>query len=216
MAKKATRARKRGAGGSAAGPRDPVDAALELAAVQGWRHSSLGDIAAAAGLSLAELYQRYPSKAALLAGFVQRIDAAVLAAGPADPGESVKDRLFDVIMRRLDALAPYKLGVRSILRDGWRDAASATPAALLPVWRSLEWMLAAAGLETGGLAGVFRRKGLALIYADVLRVWLNDDSTDMAKTMAALDRRLRQADSLMRLCRGRRRAEASDAAEEHT
>ena len=212
MAKKAARRRKSAAAG-AGERRDPIDAALELAAVQGWRHASLLDIAAAAGLSLADLYQQYPSKAALLAGFLRRIDAVMLEGGPADSSESAKDRLFDVIMRRLDALAPHKLALRSILREGWRDPASLGPGALQPVWHSLEWMLTAAGIATDGLGGLMRRKGLALIYLDVLRVWLADDSDDMAKTMAALDRRLRQAEGFMQFCRGRgrRRAAGADA-----
>jgi hypothetical protein len=37
---------------------------------------------------------------------------------------------------------------------------------------------------------------LAAIYAYVLRVWLGDDSADNARTMAALDRALKNAEML--------------------
>ena len=51
------------------------------------------------------------------------------------------------------------------------------------------------------LFGIIRVKGLAAIYLSVLRVWLNDDSEDMAQTMSALDRALRRAEFLLGLCR---------------
>ena len=69
--------------------------------------------------------------------------------------------------------------------------------------------LEAAGLGASGLHGLVRVQGLTLIYLDTLRVWLDDDSEDMGKTMATLDRRLGQADrTIATLCR-RGRASAT-------
>ncbi len=65
----------------------------------------------------------------------------------------------------------------------------------------MAWMLEAAGLGAAGVRGLVRVKGLALVYMAVLRVWLDDDSDDSAATMATLDRRLRQAESLVMLLR---------------
>ncbi|MFX7212929.1 hypothetical protein ABTI51_18345, partial [Acinetobacter baumannii] len=70
----------------------------------------------------------------------------------------------------------------------------------------LMWMLEAAGLDSGGLAGIARRKGLGLIYLDVLRTWRDDDSVDMARTMAVLDKRLKRAEALAGRWQGRRSA----------
>ncbi|HEX2257777.1 MAG TPA: TetR/AcrR family transcriptional regulator, partial [Afifellaceae bacterium] len=39
-----------------------------------------------------------------------------------------------------------------------------------------------------------RAQGLALVWARVMRVWLDDDDPGLARTMAALDRRLREAE----------------------
>jgi hypothetical protein len=50
-----------------------------------------------------------------------------------------------------------------------------------------------------------RIKGLALIYANGLRVWLADDTVEMAKTMPAVDQGLRRAEGLAQLCRPHRR-----------
>ena len=195
-------------------PKALVDAALELAAVQGWRDTTLTDIAQQAKVSLAELYGHFPSKTAVLAAFLRRLDSAMLAGGDGDQAEeSARERLFDVIMRRFDALAPHREAVRSILRDTGRDPVAMLCAATGPSRRSLAWMLEAAGLDSDGLRGRARINGLGLIYFSVLRVWLDDDSEDMARTMAALDKRLKRVESLITSLPGRRRhaGDAGDA-----
>jgi len=67
-------------------------------------------------------------------------------------------------------------------------AALATGARLL---RSIAWMLEAAGISTDGLGGLVAVKLTTAVYLATLRVWLRDETPDLAPTMAALDRRLR-------------------------
>ncbi|MFQ5959449.1 MAG: TetR family transcriptional regulator [Alphaproteobacteria bacterium] len=193
-------------------PRHIVATALELAATQGWRDTTLADIAAAARLSLAEVNGVFRSKEAILAAFVRGIDAQVLAGDePELADQPPRDRLFDVIMRRFDALAPHKEAVRAIVRDSLCDPLAALCGAC-SLGQSMAWMLEAARIDSAGLCGLVRIKGLAAVYLSALRVWLNDDSEDMARTMAALDKRLRQAESLVMLCRlPRRRRRAPEA-----
>jgi AcrR family transcriptional regulator len=177
-------------------PIDPVTAALELAATQGWAHTTLNDIASRANISLAELHERFPTKAAILAEFAARIDGKMLQeAASEEADEPARDRLFATIMRRFDLLAPHKEAIRAIFRDLSRDPA-ALLCALGPAQSSAVWMLEAAGLNSSGVKGLARRTGLGLIYSDILRTWLRDDSVDFAKTMSALDRRLRQAETI--------------------
>ncbi len=183
-----------------------IDAAMELAALEGWRHVTLGDIARHAKVSLADLYGHYPSKSAILAGFLRRADQAMLTGiDPEEMDESPRERLFDVIMRRFDALRPHREAVRAVLRDSVRDPVSALCLAAGPMQRTLDWMLEASGIDSGGMRGAIRRKGLGVIYLSVLRVWLDDDSEDMARTMAALDRQLKRAESLIQSVPGARR-----------
>ena len=178
-----------------------ISAALDLAAGEGWRSVSMAAIAAKAGLTLAQVHGAFPSKAAIVEGFFGRIDAQVLAGGEGDEdaGDSARDRLFDVLMRRFDALNPHKAAVAAIIRDSVAD-----PPALMAgaprFLHSMAWMVEAAGLSSAGLSGAVRTEGLALVYLNALRVWLADDTEDMAKTMAALDWGLRQAEMLMQLC----------------
>jgi AcrR family transcriptional regulator len=184
-----------------------IDVALKLAAEKGWRDLTLADIASAAGMSLADLYALYPSKQAILSAFVRDVDRAVLAeSGPAEG--TAKDRLFDVLMRRLDKLDPYKAAVKRIGEDTVRD-----PLAFLcglgRLDHSMAAMLEAAGISAGGLAGVVRAKGLSAVYLSALRTWLKDESADKAKTMAALDRALARAE---RIVGGFRRRQKRSAA----
>ncbi len=171
-----------------------LDAALELAATTPWRAVSLSDIARAAGISLLQLHTAYPSKGAILDGLSAQIDAVVLADSGGDlDDEPARDRLFDVLMRRLEAQAPHRDALRSIARAACGDPLAAA-AAFCRLQRSMRWMLEAAGIDSSGPAGRMRTRALALLYADVMRVWFADDSEDLGKTMVALDRRLHQAD----------------------
>jgi AcrR family transcriptional regulator len=175
-----------------------VDAALDLAATRGWHRVSLADIAAAARLPVLQLYALYRSKTAILEAFHRRIDEAVLAGGVAEEGERPRDRLFDVVMRRFDALNARKDAVRALAREAWQDP-MATLAGAPSLVNSMSWMLELAGVSASGWRGQMRAKLLLGIYLSVLRTWLDDDSPDMTKTMAALDRRLRQAESWLGL-----------------
>jgi AcrR family transcriptional regulator len=170
-----------------------VDAALRLAAGQGWRATSLAAIAAEAGLPLDQAYAACPSKHAILAAFQRRIDRAALAGPAPESDASARDRLFDILMRRFDALQPHRPALRAILRDSLGDPATlfAAPGLL----RSMRWMLEASGVSTAGWRGRLRVHALAGLYLAVLRVFLEDDSPDLARTMAALDRRLRRGES---------------------
>lgn len=188
-----------------------VDAALALAAERPWASVSLSEIASKAGLSLAELHAAAPGKPQIVRAFMKRIDAAVLAGPAPDAGEPTRDRLFDVLMRRFDALKPHKAGLSSIVDGLTRDPVQALcgwPALL----RSMAWMLEAAGLDASGLKGTMRAKGLALVWLSALRVFLTDDSEDLSATMAALDKALKRAEPFGRaLDGGFRRSSTSNA-----
>lgn len=185
-----------------------LDAVLDLVPVTGWRGLSFAEIADDTGVSLDQIHASFPTKASLLGGLLARVDHQILAEGAAEKDESARDRLFDVIMRRFDALGPHRQAISTILGDLPTDPVACLH--MLPRFaNSMAWMLEAAGLSSSGVTGAIRIKGLALIYLATLRVWLGDDSEDQARTMAALDRNLRQAERMVRdcsaLCRFRRR-----------
>jgi AcrR family transcriptional regulator len=185
-----------------------IDAALAIAARGEWRSAGLAAIAAASGLTLLDVYEAFRSKRAILDGFRRRIDRAVLA-GESAEAERPRDRLFDTLMRRFDALAPHKEAIRALSRD----AAGDPLAALLHgpgLARSMAWMLEASGVDSSGLRGAARTHLLVGIWVSAMRVWLADDTPDMVKTMAALDRRLRNTENWLGLATARDSAAASE------
>jgi AcrR family transcriptional regulator len=187
-----------------------IDAALALAARQGWRRTGLAEIAAEAGLSLAEAYSLHRSKAGILAAFLRRVDAEVLAGAGADADDARRDRLFDTLMRRFEALKPHKAAVRAILRDSIGHPAALLGAAALR--RSMRWMLEASGISTSGCRGRVLVHGVLALYGSVMRVFLADESADLAATMAALDRGLKRGEAWCKyLPRGRTAPQPSAA-----
>jgi AcrR family transcriptional regulator len=188
------RARRAGAGtnGNDVGEADRIlDAALARIAGTGWRRLSLAAVAAEARVPIGHLYRLFPSRIALLCGLFRRVDEAVLAAAPElDESERPRDRVFDVLMRRFDALSPYKPALAVLRRELPMDPPAAL-AAGTALMRSMRWMLEAAGVPTGGLGGAIAVKLTAAAYLAAARVWITDDSPDLAPTMAALDQRLR-------------------------
>lgn len=199
---KTARPSKRSKAARAAAPsRDSIiDAMMVLLASRSLARISLDDIAEEAGISLAELRKIYDGKLAILADFSRRIDGFVLDEGPAE-GDSARDRLFEILMRRFDALAPYKDAVRNIVRAIKCDPGLAC-FAHRGATRSAKSMLATADAEKSGLFGAIARQGLLLVQGEALRVWLNDDDPGLAKTMAELDRSLGRGEQAMRFAGG--------------
>jgi AcrR family transcriptional regulator len=171
-----------------------VTAAMKLAAERPWREVTLANIADSAGVSLVDVRNVFDSKGDVLAAFVRNVDEAVLARAPQRSGaQPARDALFEVIMSRFDVLSPYKPALKSIAAVWPPDA---------PVVRALcqsqAWMLRAAGIRSEGLEGQLRAAGLGTVYASVYRTWLSDDDPGLARTMAALDRRLRRGERTLR------------------
>ncbi|MDA8232404.1 MAG: TetR family transcriptional regulator [Magnetospirillum sp.] len=179
-----------------------IAAALALAAERGWRSLSLADIAERAQLPLADLAERFPSKAALLDAYFRSVDSRMLAAGP-EPGEVARDRLFEVLMRRFEAMAPDRHALMVILRESGDDPLTLFCGARRFL-RSMALALEAAGLSSSGLGGMARLEGLMGIYLYVLRAFLGDDTPDLTRTMATLDKALRRAEGIASLLWTRR------------
>lgn len=230
MARKSKRARKAPTAPPPRGASDrdkAVDALMTLLAEHSFAEIGLAEVAGRAGIKLSQLRAEFGSTLAIVAAHIKDIDRIVLA-GDADMAEeSPRDRLFDVLMRRLDALAPYKDATRSLLRSARRNAGLAFALNALAT-RSQRWMLEAAGIGAHGPKGALRAQGAALMFARVLAIWVNDDEEGLDRTMAALDRGLASAerwsgfvDDLMcipaAICRGprrRRRAPIDEGAAE--
>ncbi|WP_262296708.1 TetR/AcrR family transcriptional regulator [Microvirga sesbaniae] len=170
---------------------------MDLAARRSWQEIEINDVAKAAGVSLAEFRDLFPSKGAVLGALSRQIDRQVLEGTTEDlAGEPARERIFDVLMRRFDALEPYRQALRRIVQDLQYDPASL--AALNQVaLNSQRFMLAAAGINTEGPLGTLKLQGAVLVYANTMRTWLEDDDPTLARTMARLDRELRRGERIL-------------------
>jgi AcrR family transcriptional regulator len=202
-AKPKSRPRPRPRARSSAGdPQAALRAALlRMVAAGGWRNLSYAEIAKDAGLSMAAAYQAYPSKGAILTGIGRDTDARLFASLEEDPLDgSTKDRLFDLLMRRFDVLNEHREAYAALAWELPRTPLEAS-CLLFQLRRSLANMLEVAGLSASGLRGAVRIEGLGAIYAAALRVFLKDDTADLSKTMAELDKRLGQVERCLNMTR---------------
>jgi ubiquinone biosynthesis protein COQ9 len=174
-----------------------VQAALDLAKERRWADIGLADIAQAAGLSVADLRREFSCKTDILRAFQAELDAAVLAKPrPVGGASTPRDRVFDIVMARFEAMQPYKPALKRISSYLYcRPGEAAT--LLCSSLASQYWMLAGAGAKLDGPGGAVRVTGLAAIYGKVFRVWLDDDTPSLDRTMAALDKRLGRGERML-------------------
>ena len=171
-----------------------VAAALDLAARMGWDMITLADIADKAHCSLAELSELFDDKGDILIAYERSVDKRVLESfSEPDLSSPERDRLFDILMERFDVLNEHRDALVSVLKSMLLD-----PKQLVigcpHLARSMAWMLEAAGIDSSGAKGAVQVAGLTAVYLYALRVWSKDESADLSKTMAAVDRGLNRAE----------------------
>jgi AcrR family transcriptional regulator len=199
-----------------------IAALMALLGEMRFEEIGLADIAQRGGVTLADLRAEFGSKLGIVAAFIKDIDRKVLSGGEAaNEEETPRERLFEVLMRRLEALVPHRAAIRSLARAARHNLGLALALNRLSVM-SAQWMLAAANIPAAGPKGTVRAQGLALLYARVLRRFLDDEDPGLARTMAALDRELARGQRwsgflddlcmlrLPRLCVPRRRRRTED------
>jgi AcrR family transcriptional regulator len=197
MARKSKRQRKTPPAPPSRGTSDrekAIGALMALLAKRRFEEIGLAEVAGQAGIKLSELRTEFGSTLAILGAHLREIDRVVLAGSdPAMTDEPARERLFDVLMRRIDALAPHKEAVRSLMCSARRNPGLAFASNGMAV-RSQRWMLEAAGIGTSGPRGALRAQGAALMFGRVLSVWIDDEDPGLDRTMAALDRGLASAE----------------------
>ena len=86
---------------------DLLAAAFGLIGEEGWRGFSFAALARRTGVSRVEIYRQFRSREALLGALSRRADEAMLAVDDAElTGLPPRDRVFELLMRRLEALVP--------------------------------------------------------------------------------------------------------------
>jgi len=167
-----------------------ITASFELIAEVGWRAFSLAEAARRANLPLADVRARFSCRLAMLARFDAMLDQSCLTDAITDG--PVRDRLFDIVMRRIDGMQAHRAGVTALMRDLPLDPLTALALAPLSL-RSMGWLLEGVGVSTAGITGKLRTKGMLALWLHTLHAWSRDDSEDLSATMVALDNGLTRA-----------------------
>ncbi|MEJ0022315.1 MAG: TetR family transcriptional regulator [Alphaproteobacteria bacterium] len=166
-----------------------AEACLALAAQKEWQGVTLFDIAAQAGGAAADFYPLTPADAfEAIDDYFDR-KAAEGAAAP-EASALARDRVFDAAMRRFEAMEEERAGVLALDKAMERDPI-ARAASFARAGKSARWLLALAAEN----ADPARVQALALVLIQTRAAWRGDDAGDFAKTMAALDKGLRRAES---------------------
>ena len=174
-----------------------IAALWRVIAAHGWPGLTMRRLAAEAGTDTATLRERFPTRLDLLLLHGRVMDQAVLAGTIPGQGGSARDRIFDVLMRRLDAMQPHRDGILRLFEDMRRDPAIAL--ALAPhIGVAMRWMLEAAEVEAKSCEARLLALGLACVWLATIRAWAKDESPDMGTTMAALDNALDRAERIAR------------------
>jgi AcrR family transcriptional regulator len=181
---------------NAAAAPDLLVAAFALIAEDGWDGLSFAVLARRTGVPVAEVYRQLPTRGAVLRLLNRRIDQVMLEVDEAElVGLPPRDRAFELLMRRLEALVPFRPGLERLPRVARRD-----PCVVLltrcRLDRSLAWLQDVAGLRRHGLRARVARRALGAAYLRTLRVWFEDDATDLGRTMAELDKQLRRVQAV--------------------
>ena len=192
-----------------------IAALWRVIAAHGWPGLTMRRLADEAVTDTASLRERFPTRIDLLLLHGRMMDQAVLAGTIPGQGGSARDRIFDVLMRRLDAMQPHRSGILRLFEDMRGDPAIAL--ALAPhIGIAMRWMLEAAEIEAKSCQARLLAMGLAGVWLATIRTWARDDSPDMGATMAALDSALDRAERLARplgLLRGEAASPAGEAQE---
>jgi len=130
-----------------------------------------------------------------------------------DAGEvSIREKIIESLLHWFETYAPYRLQIDQLNRF-----ALSHPDFALRLLGGLEALirhiLVMSGDQVVGLKGMMRVKGVAVVFLATARVWMKDDSNDLAATMKMLDQRMLQAEEWgisLRVFDGGRSHEGSD------
>lgn len=173
-------------------------ACLKAIESYGFKSFTFTKAAEDSGVPIETFHKHFSSPLDVMIHLFQKIDEMVLKQFEKTPDISTKDELFDILMLRFELSQPYK----PVLKSFWQDCLflpNEYPPLLCQALGSMGWMLDAVGTNARGLTGLLKTQGLLGIYLFTLKTWLTDDTAELGKTMAALDKSLSNMESAAKM-----------------
>lgn len=163
---------------------DIMDAALALADASHWERVRLHEVATRAGCSLDDIRAHFREKEEIIDAWFDRADASVLR-GQSSPG--VTDRIGELIIAWLDALAPYHRVTREMVLTRLEPGhLHHQLSSVLRISRTVQWLREAAGREHAFVARAFDETACTALFVATFVHWLYDESPQQQATRARL------------------------------
>jgi len=168
---------------------------FKLIEKKGWSYFSLKNLAKENKSDLESIKIFFKNKSQFLVSFSEMIDNKVLANIDKDEfnKNSIKDNLFELIMLRFENLNHYKTGLKILLSD-LKKSPVELKKIMKKVLDSMDLFLEIANVKNNYLMDFIKVNIIFIIYSYVFNVWLDDQSSEMSKTMAELDKWLSKAE----------------------
>jgi ubiquinone biosynthesis protein COQ9 len=168
-----------------------LKSALDLISEKGWKSFDVEYLSPLLSVPIQDIYEILPHKTDLLPLFHQHAEAALYSSLQQEDllATSPKERIFELFLLKFEILEPYKPGLQRLCQEIWCD-----PKTIVSEGKahhdSMETLVKFAGISTEGPLGFLKTKILLGIYLATFRIWLQDPSPHMEKTMAFLDQNL--------------------------
>lgn len=169
-------------------------ACLKVIEREGFKNFTFSKASQESGIPINVFHRHFETPVDIMIYLFKNVDDQVLKTFKLTEGLSNKDQLFEILMIRFEASEPYKPILQRFWKE-WAFSPNEYPPLLCQGLGSMSWMLDTAGLKPRGITGLIRAQGLLGIYLFALRTWLSDDSPDLSKTMASLDKGLSNVES---------------------
>ncbi len=170
-------------------PRQIFAAFFNMLATQGLSETTWPRLATAQHWPLAALRRAYPTLGHMLTSFSDFINDEMRDAVRPDADAVPRDIVFECLMARLDALQIYRNGFSRLLKE-----LPTRPDLALVILRQVPVMLNVVADYLPPTENLWQRPlhiaALTGLYARLLKIWLQDTSPDLSKTMAFLDDQL--------------------------
>lgn len=173
-------------------PAQVRQATFDLIAEKGYGKTRLSDLADRFKVKLTDFHATYPSVDAIIHDFLNDVDNTMLSTVNPKSASNKREIYFDMMMARMDALQEHRDGVVRWLKEIAKQPQLWV--GILKRWQSSLTLM----LDIAKDSPVYpvKKIGLAGVYAVTLKTWVEDDTADMAKTMATLDKALGKAENI--------------------
>lgn len=165
-----------------------AEAALSLAGKAGWDRLTFKDIAKKAKVGVKDVEAQFSDTWDILKWVLKKLESDTRQNVEKHLGKDWRDNLAEILMTRFELAQAHRPAFASLGKSFARHPA-ATPRFARGFYKTLDGMLQLSGISRK-LCQPVCVMALGAVYLSLVDVWMKDNTPDLSKTMAAIDRRL--------------------------